>query len=103
MTKTVVIALALCFGTATFAAAQTSTVDPAATAGAQRADQNDPGKPFSEMEKEKIIAALSQMGYTAPSNFRRDGDGFLATAMKDSKQQDVWVDPQSGVIKPMSK
>jgi hypothetical protein len=87
MARFIAIALALCFASATFAAAQV----------------NDPGKPFSETEKEKIIAVLSQMGYTAPSNFRRDGDGFLATAMKDSKQQDVWVDPQSGVVKPISK
>jgi hypothetical protein len=86
MTRTIAIALVLWFGTVTFTTAQTET-----------------GKPFTDTEKANILAALSHMGYTAPSNFRRDGDGFLATAMKDSKQQDVWVDPQSGVVKPTSK
>jgi hypothetical protein len=71
------------------------------TASAYAQPTNDLAKPFTETEKEMILAALSRTGYTAPANIHRAGSGFLVTAMKDERQQDVWVDPQSGVVRPV--
>jgi hypothetical protein len=81
MTKTIAIALALLVGTAGLAAAQGSAE-------------------FSDIEMEKLTATLSHVGYTAPTNIRRDGDAFLVTAVKNAVPQNLWVDPQSGLIKP---
>jgi hypothetical protein len=79
MTKTMAVALALLLGNAGIAAAQE----------------------LSEIEMEKIVATLSHVGYSAPSNIRRDGDAFLLTAVKNATPQNLWVDPQSGLIKPL--
>jgi hypothetical protein len=103
MNRTIAATLALLLGTASIACAQTTTVAPAQASGTARADQNDPAKPFSPTEMDKIAATLSSKGYTAPTNVRRHDDGYLVTAMKDTISQEVWVDPQSGIIKTMSK
>jgi hypothetical protein len=100
--KMIAVALAALLGSAAVAVAQTSTTQPPAPGGSsmgRQADQNDPAKPFSALEMEKITAALTSHGYTAPTNLRRDGDSFLVTAMKGGAPQEVRVDPQSGVVK----
>jgi hypothetical protein len=94
--RTVAAALAVLLGAVSVASAQSSSnslLD--LTSGAQH-DQNK--KPFSELEMEKIRAALVAKGFTAPTVLQRDGDGFLAVAWKNTDPYDVWVDPQSGVI-----
>jgi hypothetical protein len=100
--KMTALALAALLGSAGVALAQTSTMQPPEPRGTtlgQQADQNDPAKPFSALEMEKITAALTSHGYTSPTNLRRDGDSFLVTAMKGTSPHEVRVDPQSGVVK----
>jgi hypothetical protein len=101
--RMIALALAALLGSAGVAMAQTSSTmqppEPRGTTLGQQADQNDPAKPFSALEMEKITAALTSHGYTSPTNLRRDGDSFLVTAMKGSALQEVRVDPQSGVVK----
>jgi hypothetical protein len=99
MNRTLAAALAVLVGTASAAYAQSSSnslLDR--TSGAQHVDQNSPLKPFSDTEMEKIRATLSAKGFTAPTVFQRDGDGYRAVAWKNTDAHDVWVDPQSGVI-----
>jgi hypothetical protein len=105
MNRTAATIVAVLLGTAGIAYAQTTAPvrePPGSTLGRQ-ADQNDPAKPFSQLEMDKISAALTSHGYTAPTNIRRDGDSFLVTAMKNSEPQEVRVDPQSGVVKTVAK
>jgi len=78
-----------------FASAQTASPSPSSVA-------TKPQEPFDPLVMKKITATLEHKGITGVSNVMSDGDGYKASAVKDTKAVMVWVNPESGEVRMLN-